>query len=165
MARCPAHRDRNPSLSISEVAGKVLELSMPFVRGASGRIARVPSCRRQRERATKDVQRSRKPLPGVRRVGGLPLSSDSGWRRRPLTANMYRTDDVSERKWADAAERLTLFENLRGVALAIKYRAALKRNARDVRRLIATAMEEETHVRLSTAIVVTTLAMANGDPL
>ena len=72
-------------------------------------------------------------------------------------------DDVSERKWADAAERLTLFENLRGVALAIKYRAALKRNARDVRRLIATAMEEETHVRLSTAIVVTTLAMATGD--
>ncbi len=176
MARCPAHWDHKPSLSISEVTGKVLVHCF-----AGCTQAEVIDALRDRglwpdrkssfmsQRATARYERRRAMAEALARsatrwqfatIQRLRVAKETAYSQYASCG-----DDASEEKWAAAAERLTLFENLRGVALAIDYRAALKRNPRDVRRLIAAAKHEEAHVRLSTAIVVTTLAMATGDAL
>jgi hypothetical protein len=174
MARCPAHRDCSPSLSISEVRGKVLVhcfggctqaevIDALRARGLwpdrrSPFVSQIARARYARRRAIAEDLARRATRWQFATIERLRAAKETAYRHYSA-----RGDDASERNWAEAAARLTLFESLRGVALASEYRAALKRNASDVRRMIAAAKDDETHVCLSTAIVVTTLALSSGE--
>jgi CHC2 zinc finger len=174
MARCPAHPDANPSLSVRESGGRILihcfaGCTQHDVIAALRKLGlwqeraqpqRTPAERREygRRRARAEVLAERALLWQAAMV----RESEQA-KTRAHAQYLAHPGAQSERACADTAQQLFFYEKLHGATLAQQYREAMERDPAVVDRLIAKAREDEAHARRCTARVVTTLAVMAGD--
>jgi hypothetical protein len=174
MARCPAHQDATPSLSIHDSDGRILihcfaGCTQHDVSAALRKLGLWP------ERTQPQQTRAERREYGRRRARAEVLAERAlQWRSAMVRQSdqakaaahaqyLAHPDAQSERACADAAQHLFFYEKLHGATLAQQYREAMECDSAVVDRLIAKAREDEAHARRCTACVVITLAVMAGD--
>ena len=173
MARCPAHRDANPSLSIRDSDGKIL---IHCFAGCSQ--DDVVSALRQRglwpEKARHQWTRAERREYARRRSRAETLAERALRWRTALVRQLQQAkaaayaqylahpDEHSEQAWADTAQQLFSYEELCGAALAQRYHEAMTRDPVAVDRLIAEARDDEAHAQRCTAFILAAMVLKVG---
>ncbi len=176
MARCPAHQDATPILSIHDSEGRILIHC--FAGCTQGDV--IAALRKRGlwpERMQLQWTRAERREYGRRRAWAEVLAERALlWqaamvreseqaKTRAHAQYLAHPDAQSERAWADAAQQLFFYGKLHGATLAQHYREAMERDPAVVDRLIVKAREDEAHARHYTARVLITLAVMGGDAL
>ena len=174
MARCPAHDDVNPSLSLRDISGKVL---VHCFAGCSQR--EVIAALRERglwpEQARRQWTYSERRAYGRCRKRAEVLAQRALLWRAALVRECERAKTAAherylahpclaaERAWARTARRLYLAERLRSTTLVRAYREAVRRDPAALEQLISKARKNEAHAGQCVAFVVRALAMKVGN--
>jgi hypothetical protein len=173
VARCPAHKDKTPSLSIRESDSRIL------VHCFSGCTQRdVVIALRERglwpERPRPTWTASERREYGRRRSQAETLARRAlDWRaaivarlQKAKAAALHRYVDCpnesSERAWAEASRQLFQHETLRGPALRREYSRAVQLDPASVRRHIAETIEDRADAERCATLAVTVLSLAAG---
>jgi hypothetical protein len=168
MARCPAHRDINPSLSLRDTNGKILVYcfagcSQRDVISALRELGLWPEIPQkhwtQTEKQDYSRRRSRAEESAKRALFWRGAIVRELERVQAATYARYlaHPDENTERAWSDASRRLYLAEQLRGAALAGEYRKLLGRDPAALRELISKAREDLAHAERCADLLVTAL--------
>jgi hypothetical protein len=174
MARCPAHRDNNPSLSLRDANGRTLVhcfsgCTQDEVIAALRKLGLWPE--RQQQNWTPAERRAygRRRFQAERLArGALQWRSAMAVRWEQAKVRAYarylsHPDERTEVVWAEAARQLVFYQTLKGAALMQQFRDAVKPDAAAVKRLIAQARKDAAHANRCTALVVAVLAIKSGD--
>jgi CHC2 zinc finger len=173
MARCPAHRDRSPSLSIRESDGRLLihcfagctQEDVIVALGGRGLWPERPrpcwTREEKRNYARRHAQARRQAKEALLWQAATIRQLEQA--KTAAYVQFLRTPDpLTEQAWADAAQQLFIHANLHGATLAEKYGEAMKLDPVRVRRLTASQREDETGARQCTATVVALLTLKAG---
>jgi hypothetical protein len=173
MARCPAHHDCSPSLSVRELHGKILihcfaGCSQDDVIAALRDLGLWPE--RPRRNWTRDERRdyARRRAHAERRAEEALFWRAAMVRRleRAKTAAymayLRNPDPPLEQAWADAAQQLFIHTSLCGATLIEKVDEAIRLDPVHAHRLIVSQHRNETEARQCTAIVVAMLTLTVG---
>jgi hypothetical protein len=169
IARCPAHMDTSPSLSLRDSGDKVL---VHCFAGCDQRdvVAALRELGLWPERPHPHWTRAERRSYARRRTRARSRAERALLWRSTLVIEYERAKaaayesymanpcDSTERVFARTARQLCLAEQLRATKLADAYREAMRRNAAAVERLISKAREDEAHARRCTRFVVEALA-------
>src|SRR6266849_3601212 len=169
MARCPAHKDNNPSWSLRDANGKIL---VHCFAGCSQDDA-VAALRERGlwpERVKRDLTRADRRDYARKRARARSLAEDALlWNESDLLEleaeksqafSRYESDPSVENEGAleCAARSLYVAEQLSGKTLAEAYLVAVKTDAARVRRLISKSKENLEDAKLCTKNLVTVTA-------
>jgi hypothetical protein len=173
LAHCPAHKDRTPSLSISESEGRILVhcfsgCTQDAVVTALRERGFWPESPRQnwtqaqrreygRRRSQVEVQ-VRRALDWrnamIARLGEAKAAAYVKYLECPTNS--------SEKVWADASQALFRYGTLSGSALMKEFKRALQINAAFVNRLVDENAEDRAHAEKCTKAVVAVLSLAGN---